>query len=62
MRPEIFNSLLNGFNQATKAGPLCEEPMQGACFIIQNIEIVQEEEKTEEEGEDEETKDAASAA
>jgi translation elongation factor EF-G len=42
-RPEIFNSFLNGFNQATLAGPLCEEPMQGACFIIQNIEIVKEE-------------------
>ena len=38
--------------------------MQGACFIIQNIEVVQEEEKAAEEDVDaeEETKDAASAA
>mmetsp|Transcript_12726 Transcript_12726/g.17140 ORF Transcript_12726/g.17140 Transcript_12726/m.17140 type:complete len:128 (-) Transcript_12726:739-1122(-) len=34
VRAEIFNSLLNGFNQATSSGPLCEEPMQGACFIF----------------------------
>lgn len=33
-RQEIFNSFMNGFIQASQAGPLCEEPMQGACFII----------------------------
>ena len=26
-RLEIFNGILNGFNQATDSGPLCEEPM-----------------------------------
>lgn len=45
VRAEIFNGLLNGFNQATSSGPLCEEPMQGACFIIQNIELVKEEQE-----------------
>ena len=49
MKSEIMNSFLNGFNQATMAGPLCEEPMQGACFIIQNCELVQEEAKEGEE-------------
>ena len=57
MKNEIFNSFLNGFNQATMAGPLCEEPMQGACFIVQNVEIVEEEAK-----EGEETKDDSAAA
>jgi len=32
-----------GFNSATTSGPLCEEPMQGVCFIIDNIEIVESE-------------------
>lgn len=34
MRVELFNAFQQGFNQATQAGPLCKEPMQGACFII----------------------------
>lgn len=40
--------------QASQSGPLCEEPMQGACFIIQNIELVKEEatEEAKEEKED----------
>lgn len=39
---EIMNSFLNGFNHATQSGPLCEEPMQGACFVVQSIELVEE--------------------
>lgn len=37
-----MNSFLIGFNHATQSGPLCEEPMQGACFVVQNIELVEE--------------------
>ncbi len=58
MPAEIFNGFLNGFNQATQAGPLCEEPMQGACFIIQNIEIVKEESADGEEKKGEESETA----
>lgn len=36
---ELFNGFLTGFNRATSSGPLCEEPMAGACFIIQNVEL-----------------------
>jgi len=53
MPAEIFNGFVNGFNQASQAGPLCEEPMQGACFIVQNIELVKEEVTAEEQKTDE---------
>lgn len=33
-RYDLENSFVNGFQLATAAGPLCEEPMQGVCFII----------------------------
>ena len=45
-----MNAFQIGFNAATQNGPLCEEPMQGVCFIIDNIEIIKEEE-TEAKGE-----------
>lgn len=35
IRYDLENSLLNGFQLATLAGPLCEEPMHGVCFIIE---------------------------
>jgi ribosome assembly protein 1 len=31
------NSILSGFELATLAGPLCEEPLIGVCFVIENI-------------------------
>lgn len=31
------NSLLSGFQLATLAGPLCEEPLMGVCFVIEDI-------------------------
>ncbi|XP_057324553.1 elongation factor-like GTPase 1 [Microplitis mediator] len=34
------NSIINGFQLATIAGPLCEEPMRGVCFIIKKWEKV----------------------
>ena len=41
-----MNAFDNGFSAATASGPLCEEPMQGACFIISNIEMHDEEKDT----------------
>ncbi|XP_033120660.1 elongation factor-like GTPase 1 [Anneissia japonica] len=31
---DFDNSIINGFQLATLAGPLCEEPMMGLCFIV----------------------------
>jgi ribosome assembly protein 1 len=36
-----MNGFLTGFNHATASGPLCEEPMQGACFIVQNVDLLE---------------------
>lgn len=33
-RLEHFNSVVNGFQLATLAGPLCEEPMMGVGFKL----------------------------
>lgn len=30
------NSVISGFQLATLAGPLCEEPLMGVCFVIEN--------------------------
>ena len=30
------NSIVSGFQLATLAGPLCEEPLMGVCFVIEN--------------------------
>lgn len=37
---DICNALLTGFDIATVSGPLCEEPMLGAAFFVENIELV----------------------
>jgi ribosome assembly protein 1 len=34
---ELNNSIVTGFQLATSAGPLCEEPISGVCFIIDDI-------------------------
>lgn len=34
-RKEVENSFLNGFQLSTLAGPLCEEPMHGVLFIVE---------------------------
>merc|ERR1719393_528624 len=39
MRP----SILAGFQLASNAGPLCEEPMLGVAFVIQGIKVVKTE-------------------
>ncbi|PRP80862.1 Elongation factor Tu GTP binding domain containing protein [Planoprotostelium fungivorum] len=33
------NSIMIGFQTATAAGPLCEEPMSGVCFVVEDIEF-----------------------
>lgn len=32
-----------GFQLSTLAGPLCAEPVQGVCYIVQGVEIRKEE-------------------
>lgn len=32
-------SITNGFQLATAAGPLCEEPLSGVAFFIDSLEI-----------------------
>jgi len=36
---DLDNSIVTGFQMATSAGPLCEEPMTGIAFFIEDIEI-----------------------
>lgn len=36
IRSDLESSFLNGYQLATLAGPLCEEPMHGVCFVIQD--------------------------
>lgn len=36
------NSMINGFQLATFAGPLCEEPMMGVCFVVKKWEIYED--------------------
>ena len=33
---ELDNSVVTGFQMATLAGPLCEEPLHGVCFIVED--------------------------
>ena len=33
-------SILAGFQQATQAGPMCEEPMYGICFACQKLSFI----------------------
>lgn len=48
VRNEVESSFLNGFQMATLAGPLCEEPMNGVCFVVEQwtIEVSREETAT----------------
>ncbi|XP_017752172.1 PREDICTED: elongation factor-like GTPase 1 isoform X2 [Eufriesea mexicana] len=40
-RTPYESSMVNGFQLATLAGPLCEEPMMGVCFVVKRWEIYQ---------------------
>lgn len=35
---DFDNSIISGFQMATLAGPLCEEPIRGVCFVIEKWE------------------------
>jgi len=37
MLQELESSIVNGFQLAASSGPLCEEPMMGVCFIIDDV-------------------------
>jgi len=34
---EYDSAIINGFQLATMAGPLCDEPITGVCFIVEGI-------------------------
>ncbi|KAK2588807.1 hypothetical protein KPH14_001682 [Odynerus spinipes] len=36
------SSMVNGFQIATLAGPLCEEPMMGVCFVVKKWQIFED--------------------
>lgn len=38
---DFSNNAVNGFQLATLAGPLCEEPLMGVCFIIEDLTIAE---------------------
>eukprot|EP01117_Protostelium_nocturnum_P017384 TRINITY_DN7082_c0_g1_i2.p1 TRINITY_DN7082_c0_g1~~TRINITY_DN7082_c0_g1_i2.p1 ORF type:complete len:1036 (+),score=475.65 TRINITY_DN7082_c0_g1_i2:122-3229(+) len=37
---QIENSVFVGFQAATAFGPLCEEPMSGVCFVVEDISFL----------------------
>lgn len=39
IRSDLENSFVNGFQIASLAGPICEEPMQGVCFVVEDWSI-----------------------
>jgi ribosome assembly protein 1 len=39
-RLEYDSSFVSGFQLATLAGPLCEEPMMGVCFVVEDWTLV----------------------
>lgn len=43
-RSDYDSSFLNGFQMATLSGPLCEEPLRGVCFIVEQWTFEKEEE------------------
>lgn len=38
-RSNYDSSFMNGFHLAAQCGPICEEPMQGVCFIVEEYTI-----------------------
>ncbi|XP_063782012.1 elongation factor-like GTPase 1 [Pseudophryne corroboree] len=35
----VENSIVSGFQLVTLAGPMCEEPMMGVCFIVEKLDV-----------------------
>mmetsp|Transcript_20606 Transcript_20606/g.18018 ORF Transcript_20606/g.18018 Transcript_20606/m.18018 type:complete len:186 (-) Transcript_20606:551-1108(-) len=44
---ELNNAIAQGFDLATYAGPLCEEPLMGVCFIVEEFKYLEEQKKQE---------------
>lgn len=38
-RSDLENSIINGYQLGTLSGPLCEEPMHGVCFVVEEFDI-----------------------
>ena len=38
-RTDLESSLIQGFQMATLAGPLCEEPLMGVAFVVESWEV-----------------------
>ena len=36
---QVLNGLISGFQLATRAGPLCEEPLWGCAVVVESIEV-----------------------
>lgn len=36
---EFDNSIISGFQLATLAGPMCEEPLMGVCFSVERWDV-----------------------
>ena len=45
-RQDMRGSALAGFQSAMRAGPLCEEPVQGVAVILESVEIAMREDNT----------------
>ena len=43
-RSELESSLIQGFQLATASGPLCEEPMMGLAFVVDNWVVLEDSE------------------
>ena len=43
MRTQFENSFVSGFQLATAAGPLCDEPLMGVCFIAHEWSLLSQE-------------------
>ena len=43
-RTELESSLIQGFQLATASGPLCEEPMMGLAFVVDDWEVLEDSE------------------
>lgn len=41
----MCNSFVTGFDIAVQSGPLCEEPILGSVFLIENIELLKKNQK-----------------
>ncbi|XP_029430609.1 elongation factor-like GTPase 1 isoform X2 [Rhinatrema bivittatum] len=44
---DFDNSIVSGFQLATLAGPMCEEPLMGVCFIMEKWDMSRTEQLTE---------------